>query len=208
MPRTRVRAAALAAALLAAGMAATGDGSALASFDAGVGPGVADTTGADAGHLGSATPLDGTYRVEILGSRGTYNGHPHPRLDAEHWYAISTSCAPRGCAAHALQLDSDNQRFAHPIGRDIEMTLEDGRWVGTPFGDTSPCLAMPQTTVSLSVDWVLTPDADGRLRGTRSITELPGGEGPCAGSGGVHRDPMVVTRIGPLPDLVRKGMKP
>ena len=176
----RVRAVALAGAALIAGLAVTGDVNAFASFS---------RTSADA----APPPLNGTYRVDVLGSRGTFNGEARPHGDSVRWYSIHSTCAPTGCTAEATQLDNANLDLRHPLGRDLEFTFEHGQWVGTPFADTSPCLAVPDADVPLSISWVLTPEADGTLVGTRLITELDRGDGVCAGSGGVHEAPLVLT---------------
>lgn len=178
----KVRAAAFAAAVVAAGLAVAGDVNAFAAQ--GQEP-VAATP----------TPLDGTYRVDVLGSRGTFDGQPHPHGDAVRWYSIRSTCTAARCTAHATQLDAADLHLRHPLGRDLEFTFERGRWVGTPFTDTSPCLALPEAEVPLSVTWVLSPEPDGTLIGTRAITELDRGPGVCGGGGGVHEDPLVLTRV-------------
>jgi len=178
----KVRAAAFAAAVVAAGLAVAGDVNAFAAQ--GQEP-VAATP----------TPLDGTYRVDVLGSRGTFDGQPHPHGDAVRWYSIRSTCTEVRCTAQATQLDAADLHLRHPLGHDLEFTFERGRWMGTPFTDTSPCLALPEAEVPLSVTWVLSPEPDGTLIGTRAITELDRGPGVCGGGGGVHEDPLVLTRV-------------
>ena len=195
MSLLRPRTAALTAAVLAAGVAATADGSALASFDGSVVPPVAAV----------AVPLDGVYRAEVYGSRGTYDGRPQPRTDSVHWYAITTSCTDTTCLADAVQIDGADARIAHPVGRHHEMTFDNGHWQGIPFSDSSPCRTKPDTRVALSVWWVLTPRDDGTLDGRRVITEVDTGDGVCAGRGGVHEDPVALTRIGAVPAHLRTG---
>ncbi|WP_319452249.1 MULTISPECIES: hypothetical protein [unclassified Mycobacterium] len=188
----KARAVAFAGAALVAGLAITGDVNAVASLR---------RTSTDSAPL----PLDGTYRVDVLGSRGTFNGQPRPRGDSVRWYSITSTCTPAGCTAEATQLDNANHGLRHPEGRTLEFTFEQGRWVGTPFNDTSPCLAVPDAVVPLSVAWVLRPGADGTLVGNRVITELDRGDGVCAGTGGVHDDPLVVTPAGVAPNRKTKG---
>jgi serine/threonine-protein kinase len=189
----KVRAVAFAGAVLAAGLAITGDVNAFASLR---------RTSTDSAPF----PLDGTYRVDVLGSRGTFNGQPRPRADSVRWYSIASTCTPAGCTAEATQLDNANHGLPHPVGRNLEFTFEHGQWVGTPFTDTSPCLAVPDAVVPLSVAWVLRPGVDGTLTGNRVITELDRGDGVCAGTGGVHDDPLLVTPAGAAPN--RKGKAP
>lgn len=196
MALVRPRTAALAGAVLAAGLAATADGSALASFEEPV------------SHARPLVPLDGVFRADVHGSKGTYNGRPQPRTDAVHWYAITTECTVTGCIADAIQLDSADARIAHPVGRHHEMTFTGGVWQGVPFSDSSPCLAKPDSEVALSVWWLLTPHPDGTLDGRRVITEVNSGDGVCAGRGGVHEDPVVLTRIGDVPAHLRVRTEP
>jgi serine/threonine-protein kinase len=188
----KLRALAVACAALVAGLAIAGDVNALAALR---------RTSADS----PPPPLHGTYRVDVLGSRGTFNGQPRPRGDSVRWYSITSTCTPAGCTAQATQLDNANHGLRHPMGRNLEFTFEHGQWVGTPFDDTSPCVAVPDAVVPLTVAWVLRPGIDGTLVGNRVITELDRGDGVCAGTGGVHDDPLLVTPADAAPNRKRKG---
>lgn len=187
-PRVGARWLAIATALLIAGGVVTGDRN----------PALASAESARAGTPVPAT-LAGTYRVEIVGSQGRFNGDPYRSEDTVRWYAITSSCAPVGCTAMATQLSEADPATPHPRGRVFPLHLQHDHWVTEPLTDASPCLADPGQDVTLAVRWRLDPQSDGSLTGTRTLTEVAGGTGPCAGSGGVYETPVLLTPASDAP---------
>ncbi len=146
--------------------------------------------------------LNGTYQLTYDRSKQIANGIPiHHDGVKTNWWAFSSVCTTKGCAATAVKLDDADHRKAstNDGGRTDTLRFVGGYWQGSPQQErvgctepSGPAGATQQETIA----WSLAPQTDGTLRGTVTETVL---SNDCGAQGAVLRVPVVASRTGEVP---------
>ena len=135
--------------------------------------------------------LDGTYRLDFDGANRTINGAPSPTANTSATYSFTSSCAPTGCVARAILLNTTDTEAVSAHNPDLTLQFVDGTWqLSLPY-DTS---CEDGSTRNQLLTWSLTPQAGAdTLKGSRTVATLV----PCPGDEpGPLSQAMTANRVG------------
>jgi serine/threonine-protein kinase len=151
----------------------------------------------------AASPLDGTYRLDIDYSKGTINGQPvtHPQNNISLWFGFRSECTSAACVATGTLLDSNNLQAPSTEAINYVLHWINGRWQSGDrryqtrcYIDSDPSSTEHQQTTTQTLSFE--PQPDGTYRGTDRLTTQTN---ECGQQGGVTVFPFVASRTGPVP---------
>ena len=137
----------------------------------------------------SAPSFDGTYRFDFDGSQQLIHGEPIPTKPWSRTYALRSTCTDSGCVAIATSLADGNPKQKSDPPHDLVLDYVDGRWQ-TALHEDGACPASEIRGPSITA-WILGPQPDGTLTGTRYVAMNPTPDCTVA-----VQTPMTVTRVG------------
>jgi serine/threonine-protein kinase len=144
-----------------------------------------------------ATPLDGTYRLEVKRTKQTFNYTPDPQPpDVVTWWAFRSSCTPSACSAAGVLLDdNDHAQAKAPGSEPVILDFSDGRWLARAEKGNFACVGRNGMAATHGISQVLSlrPQAQGELNGEMTVTVQTN---DCGQQGAVVRSPAVATRTG------------
>jgi serine/threonine-protein kinase len=153
--------------------------------------------------------LDGTYQLVYDSPQSTVMGSPNSPSETQstsemHWAAFRSTCTSTGCTATSTGLDDKTHTVADTPSVTRQWHFVNGQWVTSPDRERSPmddCSFDDEGNPKAGADTIshtkwLEPQPDGTLRGMLSMTTV---SSECGREGGVHRIPLIATRIGDVP---------
>jgi len=146
------------------------------------------SNGSPKGPKPSAPSFEGTYRFDFDGTQQLARGEPKPTKSWSRTYALRSTCTDSGCIATATTLADGNPKQKSDPPHDLVLDYVDGHWQ-TALREDSACPPSEIRGPSITA-WILGPQPDGTLTGTRYVAMNPTPD--CAVAA---QTPMTVTRL-------------
>ncbi|MDH6199278.1 hypothetical protein M2272_005947 [Mycobacterium frederiksbergense] len=143
--------------------------------------------------------LDGLYKVNLLHTMQTVNGKPAtgPARDVTQMWAFRSACVSGKCAAVAAQVANENVQQNNGIA--IVLNFTEGQWEDVPSPQTGRVCPDGPDSDAMALNWALTKQPDGTLRGAAIARVLTN---QCGRQGYVYKTPITAVRSGDVSPAV------